>query len=79
MAPSVELEGGPDPARFFAMYPGAHVADPQEVDAVLATLAGYFTFNSLQPAPVGLPTLRAFQAEQGQVARRWLAQRLDLD
>jgi aminoglycoside phosphotransferase (APT) family kinase protein len=79
MAPSVELEGGPDPARFFAMYPAARLADSYEVDAVLATFAGFFTYNSLQPAPIGLPTLRAFQAAQGKGARRWLAQRLDLD
>ena len=79
MAPSVELEGGPDPAEFFAMYPGADFADPSKVDAVLATFAGFFTYNSLQPAPIGLPTLRAFQAAQGEISRRWLAQRLDLD
>ena len=79
MAPSVELEGGPDPAQFFAMHPSARVAEPWKVDAVLATVAGYFTVNALQPAPLGLPTLRAFQAAQGEVARRWLAQRLDLD
>lgn len=57
----------------------AHAADPQKVNAVLATFAGFFTFNSLQPAPPGLPTLRVFQAAQGEVARRWLAQRLGLD
>jgi len=79
MAPSVRLEGGPDPAQFFAMHPAARSADAWKVDAVLATFAGFFTFNSLQPAPLGLPTLRAFQAAQGDIARRWLALRLDLD
>lgn len=79
MAPSVTLEGGPGPAEFFAMHPNARVADPRRVDAVLATFAGFFTFNALQPAPVGLPTLRVFQAAQGEIARRWLAERLGLE
>jgi hypothetical protein len=35
--------------------------------------AGYFTERSLRPAPPGLPTVRLFQAAQGEVARRWLA------
>jgi hypothetical protein len=37
-------------------------------------MAGYLTHQSLQPAPPGLPTLRAFQAAQGAVARRWLSE-----
>jgi aminoglycoside phosphotransferase (APT) family kinase protein len=76
MAPSVALEGGPEPAEFLTMHPSAGAADPHRVDVVLATVAGYFTYGSLQPAPPGLPTLRAFQAAQGEIARRWLAERL---
>jgi hypothetical protein len=41
--------------------------------AILCALAGYFTSQALLPPPPGLPTVRAFQAAQGQVARRWLA------
>jgi aminoglycoside phosphotransferase (APT) family kinase protein len=78
MAPSVALEGGPEPAEFFAMYPGAGAADPRQVDAIITTFAGFFVYNALQPAPPGLPTLRAFQAAQGEIACRWLAQRLGL-
>jgi aminoglycoside phosphotransferase (APT) family kinase protein len=78
MAPSVKLEGGSDPAVFFAMYPGAGVADPRGMDAVIATVAGYLTYRALQPAPLGLPTVRAFQAAQGEVARQWLSRRLNL-
>jgi hypothetical protein len=48
------------------------------VNCALASLAGYFTRHSLLPPPPGLPTLRAFQAAQGTVARRWLAQRTRL-
>ena len=42
---------------------------------VVAAVAGFFTSRALQPPPSGLPTVRAFQAAQGDVARRWLAQR----
>ena len=35
-------------------------------------------FGQLHSAPVGLPTLRAFQRAQGEVARAWLAGRLGL-
>jgi len=34
---------------------------------------GDFTSQALLPPPPGLPTVRAFQAAQGQVARSWLA------
>jgi hypothetical protein len=39
----------------------------------VCAVAGYLTQRSLEPAPAGLPTVRAFQAAQGAVARRWLA------
>jgi len=32
--------------------------------------------QSLRPPPPGLATVRAFQAAQGEVTRRWLAQLL---
>lgn len=76
MAPSVAMQGGPDPATFFARHPAAQAADPQAVTSVIALMAGFFTTSALQPPPSGLPTLRAFQEIQGQVARRWLAERL---
>jgi hypothetical protein len=61
--------------EFFSMHPASRAAVPASVDAVLAAFAGFFTWNALQPPPPGLPTLRAFQAAQGEVARRWLAER----
>lgn len=78
MAPSVVLEGGPDAEAFFMMHPASRDADPGRVNAVLAAFAGFFTYQALQPAPPGLPTLREFQAAQGRVARRWLAERTRL-
>ncbi len=46
-----------------------------DVDAVLAGLAGYFCDVSRRPDPPGLPTVRAFQRAQGEVVVRWLQQR----
>ena len=78
LIPSVTMQGGPPPAEVFARYPASHLADPESVTCAIAALSGYFTRQSLMPTPPGLPTLRAFQAAQGAVARRWLAQRTNL-
>ena len=61
-----------DPAKDKAKAPDACAKE------VFAALAGYFTHRALQPPPPGLPTLRAFQAAQGEVARQWLAHRTGL-
>ena len=74
-APSVALQGGPRPAAVLRRYPPATAADPVAVTAVVAAIAGFFTDQALQPAPPGLPTVHAFQAAQGVVARQWVAER----
>jgi Ser/Thr protein kinase RdoA (MazF antagonist) len=74
-APSVAMQGGPDPEALMARHPAAMSAHAADVMAALAAVAGFFTYKSLQPAPPGLPTLRSFQAAQGAVARSWLARR----
>jgi len=75
LAPALELDGGPTPAHLLARHPVGRAADPDAVTVLIASIAGYFTRMSLLPPPVGLPTLRPFQAAQGLIARRWLAQR----
>lgn len=75
-APSVAMQGGPSPRDLVARYAPAREADPEALDAVIAGVAAYFTAASLQPPSPGLPTLRAFQAAQGEVARAWLAERM---
>jgi aminoglycoside phosphotransferase (APT) family kinase protein len=74
-APSVAMQGGPPPEALLERYLAGHPADPAAITAALAAVAGFFTSRALQPPPPGLPTLRAFQAAQGAVARRWLAHR----
>jgi aminoglycoside phosphotransferase (APT) family kinase protein len=74
-APSVAMQGGPPPRDLVARYGPARVADPAALDAVIVGVAAYFTVGSLQPPSPGLPTLRAFQAAQAEVARAWLAER----
>jgi aminoglycoside phosphotransferase (APT) family kinase protein len=71
-APSVTIQGGPEPAEVLALSGTGRSADQEDLAATICALAGYLTHRSLQPAPAGLPTLRAFQAAQGEVARRWL-------
>ncbi len=73
--PSVAMRGGPLPEGLLGRCPPARTADPMAVTAVVAAVAGFFTYQALQPSPPGLPTLRTFQDAQGIVARRWLAAR----
>ena len=74
-APSVAMQAGPSPEMLLARSAVGRAADPQAVSAVIAAVAGFFTYQSLLPPPPGLPTIRGFQAAQGEVARRWLAER----
>jgi Ser/Thr protein kinase RdoA (MazF antagonist) len=76
LAPSVAMQGGPQPADLLARSRTGRSARPANLTATVCALAGYFTERSLRPAPPGLPTVRAFQAAQGEVTRRWLAELL---
>jgi aminoglycoside phosphotransferase (APT) family kinase protein len=74
-APSVAMQGGPEPAELMAMSAFGRAADPDAVTVLVATVAGYFHLHSLLPPPPGLPTVREFQRAQGEVALRWLRDR----
>lgn len=76
MLPSVAMQGGPRPEELFAAHPVARGADPDDVTAVVAALAGVWAFLSRQADPPGLPTVRAFQRAQGEMALDWLKVRL---
>ena len=74
-APSVVLEGGPPPEELLARHVAPVPIDPDVITVLLAAVAGFFVSHSLRPVPPGLPTLRAFQAAQGEVALAWLRRR----
>ncbi len=74
-APSVVLEGGPQPEELLAAHGPSRSADPDIVSVLLAAVSGFFVAHSLRPPPPGLPTLRPFQATQGEVALAWLRRR----
>jgi len=74
LAPSVYMQGGPKPDELLRMVPLDDV-DGDDVNAVIASLTGYFLAYSRQPPPPGIPTVRAFQAAQGEVALAWLRKR----
>jgi hypothetical protein len=74
MAPSVAMQGGPDPESFLSRLDLRGV--PKDaIDAVACSIAGYFVVRALEPPPPGIPTVRAFQAAQGRVAVEWLRKR----
>jgi aminoglycoside phosphotransferase (APT) family kinase protein len=73
LAPSVTMQGGPQPDEILAMTRPGRAASRETVRAAVCAVAGYLTEGSLRPPPPGLPTVRAFQAAQGEIARRWLA------
>jgi Ser/Thr protein kinase RdoA (MazF antagonist) len=77
-APSVAMQGGPEPEALLLRRPAGRAADPAALTAAVVAVAGFFTWGALQPPPPGLPTLRAFQAAQGVVARAWVARRTGL-
>jgi hypothetical protein len=72
MLPSVVMQGGPPPEDIIAAHPVTQDADPGAVSAVVASLAGVWSYLGRQPDPPGLPTLRAFQAAQAAVTLDWL-------
>jgi len=74
MAPSVAMQGGPDPETFLNRFDVAGIPK-HTIDAVLCSIAGYFVVRALEPSPPGLPTVRAFQAAQGVAALKWLRER----
>lgn len=74
-APSVAMEGGPEPEALVQLLDAMRESDPDELTTGVVELAGFFTTHGARPPVPGLPGLRAFQEAQGAVARRWVAQR----
>jgi aminoglycoside phosphotransferase (APT) family kinase protein len=72
MLPSVAMQGGGAPQDIFWSRPVSKYVEPERLRAAVAGLAGYFAHSALQPAPVGIPNLRRFQAAQARHAITWL-------
>lgn len=75
MLPSVAMQGGPKPWEIFDDHPVGRNAPPSAVTAVVAAAAGFMIRGSRLPPPPGLPTVRAFQRDQGVPALEWLKRR----
>ena len=75
MLPSVAMQGGPRPWEIFDSHPLARGVADERMTAVVAVLTGFFIWQSRQPSPPGLPTIRAFQRDQGLPAVEWLKRR----
>jgi aminoglycoside phosphotransferase (APT) family kinase protein len=76
MLPSVTLNGGPPPESVLAAHQVARDADPDGITAVVAALAGTWTYLGRQPDPPGRPAVRAFRRAQGEIALAWLKARI---
>lgn len=74
-APSVVMQSDLSAEDLLQLHSACREADPDAITAAVASVAGMLTYNSFLPSPAGLPTLRAFQAAQAEVAREWLTQR----
>ncbi|WP_416903023.1 phosphotransferase [Micromonospora echinospora] len=73
---NVALYGGHDPEALLRARPLTADVDPDAVTGVLAGWAGFFLDAARQPAPAGIPTVRAFQRAQGDALLPWLVRRL---
>jgi hypothetical protein len=71
-APSVTLEGGPSPEELLALSASASTVDRDVLAVLVAAFSGFLVAHSLRAPPPGLPTLRPFQAAQGEVALAWV-------
>ncbi|MFD4992956.1 phosphotransferase [Cellulosimicrobium cellulans] len=76
MLPAVQVEGGPPPEEVLRRHPLPRDVDPDAVTCYLAALTGYFLTSSLDPAPPGIPHVRAFQRAQAEAGVAWLRRRL---
>ncbi|WP_018349309.1 hypothetical protein [Longispora albida] len=67
---------GYDASALFAAQPSARDAAPEQLDALLAAISGYWLAASAEsPVPSASPMLRQHQRWSGETALRWLARR----
>ena len=72
----VERVGGrPLAEGVLATHPSTRGVDPDVLTTVLDGFAGFFLDRAREPAPPGLPSVRAFQRLQGEALREWVLAR----
>jgi aminoglycoside phosphotransferase (APT) family kinase protein len=77
-APSMAMfPGAPEPGSMIDNLPAAAAVEPDELTTAVAAMTGFFLCASVLPAIPALPTLRAFQREQGTIAASWLRRRME--
>jgi aminoglycoside phosphotransferase (APT) family kinase protein len=76
LAMNVRLHGGDVADALLARSPLTASADPDDVTAVLAGLAGGFVDLARRPPPPGMPTVRAFQRRHAALLLDWVRNRL---
>lgn len=69
--------GDHDPEKLVAGTPILAAVDRDALTAVVAGLAGYFSWQGRQAARPEMPTIRGFQLAQADTCLRWLRTRLD--
>jgi len=79
MIPSAVMQGAGEPEAILGRSGAVRGARSADIDAVVAAMAGYFLQHADLPPPPGIPSVRAFQRAQGDVALAWLGRRLGLD
>jgi hypothetical protein len=70
--PSVVLDGGPTIDELVTLSPQTREAEPTHLASVASAAASFFIERSTRPPPPGLPTVREFQRQQGDVLLAWL-------
>lgn len=70
---------GLDVESALASHPLLDTVPAEDVDAVLALLAGYFLKSAAEPVPPNSPYLRDVQLWQGETCWEWLAERRGWD
>jgi aminoglycoside phosphotransferase (APT) family kinase protein len=76
LAPSVAMQGGAQPADLLTRSRAGRFGQPRKPDRDCVRAGRLLHRTFPQGTPPGLPTVRAFQAAQGEVTRRCLAQLL---
>ncbi len=70
--PRSSATAGPPPPRSWPCRGTAGRSSPSGSAVLVAAFAGLMQHRRRQPPPPGMPTVRGFQAAQGDVALRWL-------